>query len=265
MTATGTIGVVNKRETPIPAPSNEEVKPFSVKKECELEDRNSLHQMHIDLTMNMSDKDAARRKPQDKHLPMPKVWVSKWVDYSKKYGLGYQLSDGTFGVFFNDATKMLLDKGSDVLEYVERVKTSENVKQDIRNHFRMEAYPADLKKKVTLLHHFQNFLRDNEQAHCTTCNESAVKRSNDTLDGGYVRKWMLTRHSIIFRLSNNNFQVNFFDGTEVFLWADKHLVTYVSKAQTRKTYEIGDILSFPELAKRVKYVKEILSQLIGRT
>jgi hypothetical protein len=26
-------------------------------------------------------------------------------------------------------------------------------------------------------------------------------------EGVYVRKWMRTRHSIIFRLSNNNFQV----------------------------------------------------------
>ena len=39
------------------------------------------------------------------------VWVCKWVDYSKKYGLGYTLSNGCCGVFFNDATKMLLAPG----------------------------------------------------------------------------------------------------------------------------------------------------------
>ena len=32
----------------------------------------------------------------------------RWVDYSKKYGLGYRLSGGGCGVFFNDATKALL-------------------------------------------------------------------------------------------------------------------------------------------------------------
>ena len=36
------------------------------------------------------------------------VWVSKWVDYSDKYGFGYQLSDDTIGVIFNDLTKLLL-------------------------------------------------------------------------------------------------------------------------------------------------------------
>jgi hypothetical protein len=34
--------------------------------------------------------------------------ISKWVDYSYKYGLGYQLSDGSVGVLFNDNTKMVL-------------------------------------------------------------------------------------------------------------------------------------------------------------
>lgn len=36
------------------------------------------------------------------------VAVTKWVDYSFKYGLGYQLSNGTVGVFFNDHTKIAL-------------------------------------------------------------------------------------------------------------------------------------------------------------
>lgn len=39
---------------------------------------------------------------------IPMVWVSKWVDYSDKYGFGYQLSDDTIGVIFNDLTKLLL-------------------------------------------------------------------------------------------------------------------------------------------------------------
>ena len=39
---------------------------------------------------------------------MPVFWVSKWVDYSDKYGLGYQLCDTSVGVLYNDFTRMLL-------------------------------------------------------------------------------------------------------------------------------------------------------------
>ena len=41
-------------------------------------------------------------KPQE-------IWVKKWVDYSGKYGLGYLLSNGATGVYFNDSTKIILD------------------------------------------------------------------------------------------------------------------------------------------------------------
>lgn len=37
----------------------------------------------------------------------PGVWVAKWVDYSNKYGLGYLLSNGVCGAYFNDSTKMV--------------------------------------------------------------------------------------------------------------------------------------------------------------
>ena len=34
------------------------------------------------------------------------TYVTKWVDYSTKYGLGYLLSDGTAGMLFADHTKV---------------------------------------------------------------------------------------------------------------------------------------------------------------
>lgn len=37
------------------------------------------------------------------------VSVKKWVDYSNKYGLGYLLTNGATGVFFNDNTKIVLE------------------------------------------------------------------------------------------------------------------------------------------------------------
>ncbi|XP_076975485.1 inactive serine/threonine-protein kinase PLK5 [Tamandua tetradactyla] len=38
----------------------------------------------------------------------PILWASQWVDYSSKYGFGYQLSDGGSGVLFRDGTHMSL-------------------------------------------------------------------------------------------------------------------------------------------------------------
>ena len=76
------------------------------------------------------------------------VWVKKWVDYSSKYGLGYHLSNGTTGVFFNDATKIALDPNTFHFDYYERRAVD---RQDVGKEYTMLEYPSALQKKVTLL------------------------------------------------------------------------------------------------------------------
>ena len=48
------------------------------------------------------------------------VWITKWIDYSSKYGLGYILNNGYYGVYFNDNTKMLLNPFDERFIFVER-------------------------------------------------------------------------------------------------------------------------------------------------
>ena len=38
--------------------------------------------------------------------------VTKWVDYSNKYGFGFQLSNNSVGILFNDNTRMMLAEDS---------------------------------------------------------------------------------------------------------------------------------------------------------
>lgn len=40
--------------------------------------------------------------------PQSFLWVTKWVDYSNKYGFGYQLSNQSVGVLFNEGTHLSL-------------------------------------------------------------------------------------------------------------------------------------------------------------
>lgn len=54
------------------------------------------------------------------HQSTQTIWVTKWVDYSAKYGVGYQLSDNSTGVFFNDSTKIVVENNGSVFYYYER-------------------------------------------------------------------------------------------------------------------------------------------------
>ena len=48
--------------------------------------------------------------------------VVKFVDFSSKYGLGYKLSNNSYGVLFNDSTKIILHPNLFHFDYVERSK-----------------------------------------------------------------------------------------------------------------------------------------------
>jgi hypothetical protein len=46
--------------------------------------------------------------------------VTKFVDFSSKYGIGYKLSNGAFGVLFNDSTKIITSSNLFHFVYIER-------------------------------------------------------------------------------------------------------------------------------------------------
>lgn len=68
------------------------------------------------------------------------IHVKKWVDYSTKYGLGYLLSDGSTGVYFNDSTKIILDQKNETFEYIEK-KPGEKV--DTITRYTLNDYPSE--------------------------------------------------------------------------------------------------------------------------
>jgi polo-like kinase 1 len=188
------------------------------------------------------------------------IWVKKWVDYSSKYGMGYVLSNGTTGVFFNDNTKILLDSKGEQFNYVQRNRV-EN--QDVVNSYSTTEYPKEIQKKITLLNHFRKYLDGNEQG---------VVESNNTQESVntasiYVKKWVKTKSATLFRLSNKTVQVNFTDKTEIILNSENKQVTYVNKKGERNNFPLATALenNNADMTKRLKYAKDLLASMINGT
>ena len=83
--------------------------------------------------------------------------VKKWIDYTTKYGIGYLLSNGNVGVYFNDASKIIYCPAHDYFEYIER---KEKDKMDLIICYTLSSYPRLLHKKVVLLQHFRENLEN---------------------------------------------------------------------------------------------------------
>jgi polo-like kinase 1 len=189
------------------------------------------------------------------------VYVKKWVDYSTKYGLGYLLSNGSVGVFFNDCTKIILNGSKEYFEYIER-RASDRV--DIMSCYTLNVYPKELHKKVTLLQHFRSYL-EGLKTQSTNPTEDCDQYKSGQQPLVYLKKWMKTRHAIMFRLSNKIVQVDFQDKTQIILSSESKLVTYVNKKGEQSQYPIATALESDnaEMAKRLKYTKEILTHMLN--
>ena len=74
----------------------------------------------------------------------------QFVDFSSKYGLGYKLSNGSYGVLFNDNTKIITDKNLFHFDYIEKAK-ADKFGADQVSHYDFFDYPQSINKKVILL------------------------------------------------------------------------------------------------------------------
>ena len=187
------------------------------------------------------------------------VSVKKWIDYSSKYGLGYILSDGHVGVYFNDSTKIIYRPNGANFIYIER--NSAEKTEIITPHVFSEEFSKDLNKKVILLQHFKAYLLEEDK------NTPIERKESENIDEKhyvYVKKWMKTKHAILFRLSNKIVQVSFLDQTEIILSSETKIVTYMDKKGQLSSYPLNTALdsSNNEMTKRLKYTKQILMHML---
>jgi POLO box duplicated region len=203
----------------------------------------------------------------------PSRWVSRYVDYTSKYGLGFLLNDGSSGVYFNDSTKTALGPTGGAFQYIERkrviveedgVSVARRGETTIVTHT-LDKYPESLQKKVTLLKHFRDYLlhqQDNEGGDDAA---PQIYKSVAPSDLVYVKKWVRTKHAILFALSNRTVQAIFEDQSEILLTPDVAFLTFVDKRRKRFTYNFTDDLvgSSADIEMRLKYMKEMMPQLFS--
>ena len=230
------------------------------------------------------------------------IWVTKWVDYSNKYGLGYLLNNGYIGVYFNDTTKIILNPIQKKFTYIDKKMVDD---QELLYTFSMKEYPDEIKKKVYLFNQFKNYLdeennkpkindelifkgknkekeedgeKKSQEKHRhkhrkkkeekkddeEEQNVTASMKSVEELGFIFVKKWIKTKHAIFFRFSNKALQVCFKDKTEIYLHVINENVTYTNKKGEKIVFPIKNALNSSnfEMNKRVKYTKQVLTHMI---
>ena len=219
------------------------------------------------------------------------IYVTKWVDYSSKYGLGYLLNNGYIGVYFNDCSKILFNPKANDISYVERQTTKE---KDMVYSFQLNGAPKELQKKMLIFQNFKKYFeeeiksdkekeekekegkvdKEEQLKMCKTTKKKPKKlekqkttvKDDDLIkyeEAIYLRKWMKTKQAMIFRLSNKTIQVGFQDHTEVILY--NNTISYRNKKGEVSIFKIEDALNSSnfEMNKRIKYTQNILTKMVS--
>ncbi|XP_068003509.1 serine/threonine-protein kinase PLK1 [Melanerpes formicivorus] len=221
---------------------------------CHLADM--LQQLTALNSAKPSERAIVRQEEAEDPACIPIFWVSKWVDYSDKYGLGYQLCDNSVGVLFNDSTRLIMYNDGDSLQYIEQNSTE--------SYFTVRSYPSALNKKITLLKYFRNYMSE----HLLKAGANITPREGDELARlPYLCTWFRTRSAIVLHLSNGTVQINFFqDHTKVILCPLMAAVTYIDEKRDFRTYKLSLMEEHgccKELATRLRYARTMVEKLLA--
>ncbi|CAH2005349.1 unnamed protein product [Acanthoscelides obtectus] len=159
----------------------------------------------------------------------PLIWVSKWVDYSDKYGFGYQLCDEGVGVMFNDTTKLIMLPNGINVHYID--------KNGDESYMTMDTYPKQYEKKMKLLSYFSRYMRE----HLVKTGAEHV-RQNDTVSRiPHLHQWVRSTSGVLMQLNNGTVQMNFGDHTKIIMCPLMTAITYIDKDSTFSTYTFDTI------------------------
>ncbi|XP_066466755.1 serine/threonine-protein kinase PLK1 [Tiliqua scincoides] len=217
---------------------------------------NLLQQLTLVNASMPSERVPVRQEEAEDPACIPIFWVSKWVDYSDKYGLGYQLCDNSMGVLFNDSTRLIMYSDRDSLQYIAR--------DSAESYFSIQSYPVEYTKKVTLLEYFCQYMSE----HLLKAGANITPREGDELTRlPYLRTWFRTRSAIVLHLSNGTVQINFFrDHTKVILCPLMAAVTYINEKREFRTYKLALIEEFGccrALARCLNYAGTMVEKLLS--
>ncbi|XP_076309534.1 serine/threonine-protein kinase PLK1-like isoform X2 [Tachypleus tridentatus] len=182
------------------------------------------------------------------------LFITKWIDYSNKYGFGFQLSDNSVGVLFNDTTKIGLSADKLRVEYYDQANKLKT--------YSSSNVPSILQEKYTLLKYFSQYMEEN------LTEGGEVKRLEvcKTKSTPYMKRWIRTSRAIIMQLNCGTLQVNFFtDHTKLVVSGGKHhgKLTYINELRHTYTFSIEDISCYgckSDIVCRIQYALSVLRE-----
>ncbi|CUM66804.1 uncharacterized protein PRCAT00004486001 [Priceomyces carsonii] len=217
-----------------------------------------LNQICFETYQNM------RRLEYSKHdtidtLELPRcenpTLISKWVDYSNKYGFSYQLNNDDIGVLFNDENTLLKLHNSDrFLELIYHENEGWTCIENSTSH-----PPNQAKRHLEIVDFFAKYMNSNL---------SKVSENEQRKETVFLRRYTRTPDYIMFEMTNGNIQFNFKDHHKICISKSGLAITHISPNRVTQTHPLLLILKqgnfpsveVPECLMKISVIKDAVKK-----
>lgn len=183
------------------------------------------------------------------------ILISKWVDYSNKYGFSYQLNNDDIGVLFNDENTILkLHNNDRFLELIYHENEGWSCLENSISH-----PPSQIKRQLEIVDFFAKYMNSNL---------SKVGENEDRKETVFLRRYTRTSDFIMFEMTNGNFQFNFKDHHKICVSKSGLAITHISPNRLIQTHPLILILKqgnfpsndVPNCLEKISIIKEAIKR-----
>ncbi|CDW83101.1 protein kinase domain protein [Stylonychia lemnae] len=176
--------------------------------------------------------------------------VQRWADYTKKYGIGYKLTNNTYSVLFNDHTSIsqsIEQQSNQMFSYCS-VQTKDK-KQEIQE-YSIQSCPKILEKKMTLLRSFQKYLQQMELQTMLVPSYLDIRENVKNLKDIHVIQTFQGDKCMLFMMSNQQIQSHFNDNSMIIIDKKRKIGVFFSPKHPKVPYSF--YINNPEEIKKIK-------------
>lgn len=207
----------------------------NVPQTMQLKPQAQLYQIYGEALARRLQHMPLRAAPLTKHGKT--IFISKWVDYSNRFGFAYQLSSNVVGVLMEQENTILMD-----MRYEEHLfqVVVEQGRGDLAaksnwsiDNFTQASYPSEHKHKMKLVKQFHKFM-----------NEHLIMVEDDNevgLDLVWVLSWRRSPGFVVFHLSNDSFQFNFEDHCKMVLSHCGQTVMFIDDHKNFHNWSLDEV------------------------
>eukprot|EP00826_Nyctotherus_ovalis_P020228 TRINITY_DN1633_c0_g2_i2.p1 TRINITY_DN1633_c0_g2~~TRINITY_DN1633_c0_g2_i2.p1 ORF type:complete len:685 (+),score=188.78 TRINITY_DN1633_c0_g2_i2:96-2150(+) len=185
-------------------------------------------------------------------------YVMHHQDYTDKYGIGYILTNGTMGFYYNDMTNLLWLERRAQFAYSDFYNKGE--KGGV-TYISEGCAPTnrDTEKKLKIFTHFRKYYaRLSAEGKVPAMELPSASHSEPEV---VLKRIIKTKNGILFRLTNNIVQMIFIDQSQIVLCFKSKTLIYINKKGAKESMKIANDLILNASEKIVDKFNYMLSLL----